>query len=135
MLTDPSTALQAAIKARLNADAQITSLVADRIFDRVPNVPQYPFITFGDTQILPETGEGTDGVEAFVTIHTWERFKGFDNVKSIGKLIIALLHDADLSVSENVLLSILLQSAHYLRDPDGLTSHGVLTFQILTDAG
>ncbi len=135
MLTDPSQALQAAIVARLNADAEIAGLVGDRIYDRVPKVSEYPYISFGDTQILPETGEGTDGVETFVILHTWERFKGFDNVKSVGRLIIALLHDTDLAVSEHVLLSILLQSAHYLRDPDGLTSHGVLTFQILTDAG
>ncbi len=135
MLTDPSGALQAAIVARLKADAQISSLVGDRVYDRVPNVPTYPYVSYGDTQILPELGEGTDGVEAFVTIHAWERFKGFDDVKSIAKLVIASLHDVDLTISDNVLLSILLESARHLRDPDGLTSHSVLTFQILTDAG
>ncbi len=135
MLTDPSMALQAAIAARLNADPAIASLVGDRIYDRVPNVPTYPYVSFGDTQVLPELGEGTDGVEAFVTIHAWERFKGFDAVKSIARLIIVALHDVELTISDNVLLSILLESARHLRDPDGLTSHSVLTFQILTDAG
>ncbi len=135
MLTDPSGALQAAIVAQLNADAQIVGLIDDRIYDRVPNLPTYPYVAFGDTQVLPELGEGTDSVEAFVTIHVWERFKGFDNVKSVAKLIAASLHDAELTIAGNVLLSILLQSSRTLRDPDGLTSHGVLTFQVLTDAG
>lgn len=134
MLTDPSLPLQAAIMALLSGNSEVAALVADRIYDRIPNVPTFPYLTFGDTQLLPETGEGTDAASSFVTLHTWERFKSFDKVKNLGQLVIGALHDQELELPSGQVQSILLESARYIRDPDGLTSHGILTFEILTDA-
>lgn len=134
MLTDPSGDIQAAIRALLLADPDVKSLVDDRIFDRIENVPEFPYITIGEAQVIPELGEGTDAAESNITIHTWSRFKTFNPVKNLGKIIIRLLHDGELTISDGIVQSMLLESVRYLRDPDGLTSHGVLTFNILTDA-
>jgi hypothetical protein len=133
-LTDPSSDLQDAITAALAQNEDIVSLVADRIFDRISDAPTFPYISLGDTQVLPETGEQTDAAQSFITIHTWDRFEGFGAVKRLGKLVVATLHDEPLTISDGSVQSMLLDSARYLRDPDGLTSHGVLTFAILTDA-
>lgn len=134
MLTDPSADIQAAIAALLLADPDIKALVKDRVFDRIENVPELPYITIGEAQVIPELAECTDAAESRITIHTWSRFKTFKAVKSLGKIIIRLLHDGDLAISDGNVQSMLLESARYLRDPDGLTSHGVLTFSLLTDA-
>lgn len=134
MLTDPSADIQTAIGKLLLGSAEVASLVGERVFDRIPNVPEFPYITIGSAQVIPELAECTDATESHITVHTWERFKTFSAVKRLGKIVIKLLHDADLPISDGVVQSMLLETAQYLRDPDGLTSHGVLTFQVLTDA-
>jgi uncharacterized protein DUF3168 len=132
--TDPSADLQTVITDRLKADSAIAALIGDRVFDRIPNVPTFPYVSFGNSQVIPVSADAIDAAETFVTLHTWDRFKGFDKSKSLGPLVIAALHEADLDTPGSVTLSVLLQSVNYLRDPDGLTTHGVMTFSILTDA-
>lgn len=133
-LTDPSLPLQKSISDRLLASPEFQAVFEGRLFDRIQNNPAFPYSNFGDTQLLPETGEGTDAASSFVTLHVWERFKGFDKVKSGGAIIVKLLHDQDITLPSGQVQSVLLESARYIRDPDGLTSHGILTFEILTDA-
>ncbi|WP_257164684.1 DUF3168 domain-containing protein [Bradyrhizobium sp. SRS-191] len=134
MLTDPTTSLVETIKAKLLGDADLAALVADRCYDRIPNNPTFPYLSIGEVQVLPELGEATDAATAHVTLHSWDRFKGSDAVRSIGKYVIAALHDQDLMLSDGAVQSLLLESARTLPDPDGLTKHGVYQFAILTDA-
>ena len=134
MLTDPTLALQAAISELLLADPDVASLVDDRILDKIPNTPVFPYVSFGEFQMLPELGEGTDAAQSFVTLHTWDRFKSSRATKGLARAIIAALHDQDIAIDGGAVQSLLLDSSRVLPDPDGLTSHGVLTFQILTDA-
>lgn len=134
MLTDPTAELQAAIMALLLADDNVTSLVADRVFDKIPNVPVFPYIKYGETQIIPELGENTDAAQAFVTIHAFDRFKSSNAVRGVGKYIVAALHDQEVTMSGGAVLSILLESSRTIPDPDGLTNHLIATFEILTDA-
>lgn len=140
MLTDPGYALQEAIVKALKADAGVAALVGAGVYDRVPRAtdgtPQvaFPYISLGDTQMLPELAEATDAAETVVTLHGWSRAVGFPEVRQLAKAVIAALHDASLTLTGGVLQSLLLQSTQVLRDPDGLTSHAVLTFSALTDA-
>jgi LDH2 family malate/lactate/ureidoglycolate dehydrogenase len=55
---------------------------------------------------------------------------GSVEAKQLSAAVGAVLHDAALPAVQ----SILLQESRIIPDPDGLTSHGILTFQILTDA-
>lgn len=139
-LTDPSFNLQGAVIAALKADAGVSAIVGNRVYDLVgrnpdgsPNVP-FPYIAFGDGQMLPELAECTDAATNYVTLHLWSRAVGFPEVKRLGAAVIKALHDTTLTLASGSLQSLLLNSSHYLRDPDGLTSHAVLTFEALTDA-
>ena len=134
MLTDPTRVLQAAIRDRLLSVGEIRALIEDRVFDRIPNGPTFPYVSFGEIQVIPETAEGIDATRTFVMLHAWDRFKSSSATRSLARLIIAALHDADLTLPEGRLQSLLLQSSRTLPDPDGLTMHAVLTFDILTDA-
>lgn len=134
MLTDPTLPLQQAISALLLADPDVASLIDDRLFDKIPNAPEFPYASFGEFQLLPELGEGTDAAQSFVTLHTWDRFKSSRATKGLARAVIAALHDQDVVIDGGAVQSLLLESSRVLPDPDGLTSHGVLTFQILTDA-
>lgn len=139
-LSDPSLDLQGAIVKALKADTGVKAIVSDRVFDQVarkpdgsPNVP-FPYIALGDGQMLPELAECTDAATNYVTLHLWSREVGFPEVKQLGASVIAALHDSTLTLASGTLQSLMLDSSHYLRDPDGLTSHAVLTFHALTDA-
>src|ERR1700748_2277244 len=131
MLTDPTRVLQAAIRDRLLGVGEIRALIEDRVFDRIPNGPTFPYVSFGEIQVIPETAEGIDATQTFVVLHAWDRFKSSSATRSLARLIIAVLHDADLTLPEGQLQSLLLQSSRPFPDPDGLTMHAVLTFDIL----
>lgn len=133
-LTDPSIDLQRALVAKFKATEPLTALIDDRVFDSVLPGAVYPYVTLGEAQIFPELGEETDAADTSITIHAWSQKPGYGEVKQIGAAIIAALHDAELEIDTGVVQSLLLESARYLRDPDGKTSHGVFTFDILTDA-
>jgi hypothetical protein len=138
--TDPGVALQRAIVAALKTNSEVKALIEDRVYDRVPRnasgeptVP-FPYVTIGEVQTLPELGEATDAAESFVTLHTWSRAAGTVEAKTLSKAVSGALHDKELTLSEGTMQSLLLQDSRMLNDPDGLTSHGILNFQILTDA-
>ncbi|MBW7967578.1 DUF3168 domain-containing protein [Bradyrhizobium sp. BR 10261] len=133
-LTDPAADIRSAIVAKLSADPALANLIADRIYDRVPAKPDYPLVTIGNMQVIPESADGIDAAETAVTIHVWDQFKAADKSRQVGGAVVGVLHDEELSTASSGTQSVLLESANYLRDPDGVTNHAVLTFSILTDA-
>jgi hypothetical protein len=140
MLTDPGLDLQGAVVTALQADAGVRQLVNDGVYDLVPRAPDgsptvaFPYISFGDTQLLPELAEATDAAETVITLHCWSRAAGFPEVRKLARAVTAVLHDQPLTLASGELQSLLLESTQTLRDPDGLTSHAVLKFSALTDA-
>jgi hypothetical protein len=132
--TDPAADLRAAIEAKLKAAPALAELIGARIYDRVPKAPEYPLVTIGNIQVLPESADGVDAAESAVTIHVWDQYKRADKAKPVGALVISALHEEQLSIVGGGAQSVLLESANYVRDPDGVTNHAVLTFSILTDA-
>lgn len=134
MLTDPTTSLWEAIQARLLNDQDVASIFSDRVYDKIPNTPTFPYVSLGEVQVLPELGENTDAAQAFVTLHAWSRFTSSNAVRAGGKYLITALHDKDLIIADGSVLSVLLESSRHIPDPDGLTKHGIYTFTILTDA-
>jgi hypothetical protein len=139
--TDPGVDLQRAIVTTLLNDAAVAAVAGRGIYDRVPrdpatgdpNVP-FPFVTLGEVQTLPELSECTDAADSFITLHTWSRKVGSVETKNLNKAVAAALHDKPLTLAAGTLQSLLLQESRILNDPDGLTTHGVLTFHTLTDA-
>ncbi|TFV34556.1 DUF3168 domain-containing protein [Bradyrhizobium frederickii] len=132
--TDPAADIRAAIEAKLKATPAVADLVGDRIFDRVPAKPEFPLVTIGNMQVIPESADGVDAAETAVTIHVWDQFKQADKSRKVGGAVVSALHDEELRTDSGSAQSVLLESASYLRDPDGVTNHAVLTFGILTDA-
>jgi Protein of unknown function (DUF3168) len=139
--TDPGVDLQRAIVTALLNDPAVSDIAGRGVYDRVPrdlttgdpNVP-FPFVTLGEFQTLPELAECTDAADSFVTLHTWSRKVGSVEAKNLNKAVAAALHDRPLTLSSGTLQSLLLQESRIINDPDGLTTHGVLTFHSLTDA-
>ncbi|SEG59082.1 DUF3168 domain-containing protein [Bosea lathyri] len=136
-MSDPSLALQGAINLKLRADVTV---LANRVYDRVPTAATFPYLEIGEFQALDDGAQCLDGFEVFVPLHIWTRpgdapDPGQTEAKAIASAVHTSLHEADLTLSGAwQFLEIAWQSTRYLKDPDGHTGHAVLTFRALVAA-
>ncbi len=68
-----------------------------------------------------------------MNLHVWSRNEGFVETKRIGDAIERSLHLASLSVAGSRVVEIAFEQANYIKDPDGITRHGIITFRALTE--
>ena len=125
--------LQRASIAALKADPTVVGLVADRIYDNVPTNPTFPYISIGPDQTLPSRAQCIDGSEIIIQFDGWSRSPGFAEAKRINEAVRRCLNGAPLALNGYRLIDLWLDSSQTLRDPDGLTSHAVITFRAFTD--
>ena len=133
-MSDPSLELQAGIVAKLKADAGVQAIVGTRVYDHVPPGPTFPYISYGDSQVLPDKADCIDGVEVFVQLDGWSRNGTYPEVKQVSKAIVAALDDQAITVSGYSVIVFEHNNTNYLRDPDGITRHVSLSFRALIQA-
>jgi hypothetical protein len=134
-MSEPTLALQAAILAALNGAPEVSALLAGRVYDRVPAGAVFPYATIGDDQALPDHAECLEGsTEVIAIVHVWSRKVGKPESKTITGAIVRALNGASLSLDPDYrLVHIEHDGSRHLDDPDGLTSHSVITFRSLID--
>ena len=98
-MSDPSLELQSAIVTKLKADSGVMAIVGARVYDEVPAGATFPYISLGDSQVLPDKAECIDGTEVYFTVDGWTRDKTFPMVKQLSKAIVAALDDQPLTVT------------------------------------
>lgn len=129
---DPSLALQGAINLKLRAEV---AAIGGRVFDEVPANVAFPYVELGEFQTVDDGAQCLDAVEIFATLHVWSRGRGQVEAKQIGGAVRGAIHEAELALGADwQFLEIAHQDTRYLKDPDGRTSHGVLTFRALVAA-
>jgi hypothetical protein len=133
-MSDPSLPIQAAIVAKLKTNGVLPAVVANKVYDRVePNVKP-PYVTVGETLVLPDKAECLDGSESFPVIRCYSNKPGYPEVKQIAAAVIDALDEAyDLAIDGHRIIAIELEDLRYRRDADGLTSIADLTFRVLTE--
>jgi hypothetical protein len=112
--------LQSAIYSALNVSA-ITTDLSCGVSDEVTEGNTYPFISLGDL----------NGGEYTINIHIWSQYKGSKQTKEIMDKIHDLLHDIDLTVTGFNLINLRFEYSDIMRDPDGVTRHGVMRFRAI----
>lgn len=90
-------ALQAAIHARLIADANVTALLSGpKVHDRTPPDESFPYVTFGNT-VSQDWSTGTErGDEHLIVLNVWSRHQGKKQVLDIAGALITSLDTATL---------------------------------------
>ena len=124
-------ALQSSIYTALNVSA-ITSTLACGVYDEVVEGNSYPFITLGEETAIDYSTNNLVGAETTINIHVWSRYKGSKQTKQILDKIHDLLHDVSLTVSGVNLINLRFEYSDIMRDPDGITRHGVMRFRAIT---
>tara|TARA_R100000734_G_C3319162_1_gene114470 strand:+ start:1984 stop:2385 length:402 start_codon:yes stop_codon:yes gene_type:complete len=123
--------LQSAVYAALNVSA-ITSTLSCGVYDEVIEGNSYPFITLGEETAIDYSTNNLVGAETTINIHVWSRYKGSKETKEILDKIHDLLHDVNLSVTGVNLINLRFEYSDIMRDPDGITRHGVMRFRAIT---
>lgn len=124
-------AIQTAIYSALSGDAALAALVSG-VYDHADQDTAFPYVTIGEDTLRPWDDKGVDGFEATITLHSWSRHRGREEVKDIQAAIYAVLHNGALSVSGYDAVLILLDFEDSFLDQDGLTRHGVSRYRLLT---
>lgn len=132
---DPDLELQGAIVTTLKADPAVFALVGGRVYDRVPEDPVFPYITYGPTDSVTDDYECLTGFQITVQIDVWSRDYGFPECKRINDAVRVALHDVNLTLNTNALVSILHEITRTFRDPDGETNHGAVQFGASIEKG
>ncbi len=128
-----SLACQKAIRAALVADAGVIALVpAASILDRNARPNPTPSIIIGEDQELDEDRIARNVVRVFSTVHVWQREAGLTDAKRIAGAIRLAVRAIRMETVDGWFIGdSYVSSTRFLRDPDGETSHGVVTIETM----
>jgi len=133
MAADSTIEVQRAIVAAVRADPALGALIGDRIFARPRWDAVFPFISFSGMLGQPWDTDDGFGWELFLTLDSWSRTDaGPLEATEIMSALGDLLHDGHLTLATQNFVSMRLDGARLLLEPDGKTAHGVQRFRVLT---
>ena len=124
-------ALQSTIYSALNNDNTLTSTLGAGVFDEVTEGTTYPFVAICEDTVTDFGTKTEDGGQFTINIHVWSQYTGSKETKNIMDRIHDLLHDSNLSVTGFNLVNLRFEFSDILRDPDGITRHGVMRFRAI----
>lgn len=129
--------LQDLILTALKADQPLMALI-NGVWDQPPTTafatPKQAYISFGPHDYVEDDDGCIVSGEHTLQLDVWSRLVGFPACKQIGDRVKKVLHEASLAIqTENALVEIRVPSIRYIRDPDGLTSHGIVTVTALIE--
>lgn len=135
---DASYELMLAAIDALRADPAVAGFVSERIYDRAPeqqtgapDLP-YPYITLGPGVSVPDDYDCLDGEGVTLQFDIWSSGGGtaFGSVecRKICGAVKRVLHDSELVLTVNALVSLQWEMTRVLDDPDPAINHGVVQF-------
>lgn len=127
-------AVQKALRARLVATSAVTELVpANAILDRNQRPAPSPSIILGEVQMLDEgTSMARAHTRVYHTLHVWKKEPSLEGVKTVAGAIRTAIHAGRLELGAGFhAADAKVSSIRTLRDPDGETSHAVVTVDVL----
>ena len=106
------------------------------VYDAVPQPEtaensQYPYITIGEDNHNSIDTDTENENDVSITINVWSRAQGRVKTKTIQGYIYDTLHRAELSESGYKFVNIMFDNSTSFMDADGITRHGVQTFNLI----
>nr|WP_246562948.1 DUF3168 domain-containing protein [Bradyrhizobium liaoningense] len=120
--------LQGAVVACLKGYAGLAELIADRVFDRVPDRAAFPYVSWGPEQAIGDDADGITGFDITIQIDAWSQKVGLPEVKRVAEQVRLALIEQELTLKDNALVLLEYRQTRILPEPDGLTSHAAIEF-------
>ena len=124
-------ALQSKIFTTLNTDNTLTNTLGASVFDDVPEETAFPLVVLGEDTTVDFSTKDLVGSETTINIDIFSRYRGSKETKNIMDRIHTLLHDSSLTVSGVNLINLRFEFSDVIRDPDGITRHGIMRFRAI----
>ena len=124
--------LQGAIVTRLKADSGVGALVSDRIYDRPPNGPTFPYVTVEVTQVIDDENTCAVVKRPVFYFHCWSRKPGRVEVQRIAGAVETAIRSSALTATGHQVSLQYQESTRYMTEDDGLTTHAIVTFEFET---
>ena len=121
--------VQKAIYEHLTNDANVIYPV----YDDVPQGSAFPYITIGEDSFIYADTDTENYNQVAIVIHTWSRQTGRKEVKEMQDLVYNSLHRANLVQAGYNFVTITQETAESFYDADGITRHGVQSFNLLIE--
>ena len=125
--------LHGAIYERLTTDPALSSLINGRVFDDVSASATFPYVVIGPVDSVEDDADCITSLEVAQQIDCWSRATGFPECKRVVDAVRAALHDYSFDLASNALVFFEHRTTRITRDPDGLTSHGILGFEAVIE--
>jgi len=126
-------AVIAALKDNWQLRALLTTYAASpAIFTHVPqDLKTYPYVVLFESEMTSENNDSYLGFEGVFSLHVWSDERDMAVIGNIQKAIYDVLNHAELTMTGYDVPEIHQEFSTILRDPDGITLHGVQRYKIL----
>lgn len=126
-------AVQKAIRARLVGTPAVSSLVpAAAILDTNQRPAPNTCITLGEGQTLPGEDIARKVQRVFMDLHVWKREPSLAGAKAIAGAVRTAIHAGRFTLDAGFHCGdCRVSNMRFMRDPDGETSHGIVTVETL----
>lgn len=133
-MTEPSLALQIAIRSALISSSAVLDLVpADHIVDHSARPEAFPAILIGDGQTMrADLTYSRRHIRVVSDLHVWTVEGGLAVAKEIVGTVEAALRSKP-ALTSHRLVDFRLVGTRFLRDPAGEHGHGVVTVEALLE--
>ena len=128
--------------AALKADATLTGLLSSyagspSVFTHVPQDlgEAYPWVSIFGIESNQFDNDVTLGFDSTMTVHSWSNQRDMAEINNIKTAIYNVLHNNDLTYTGYSNVEFCQEFETTLRDPDGITLHGVQRFKIIMQEG
>lgn len=122
--------LQRYLYSKLQTVPEITALADRRVYDRVPEKPIFPYISFGASDVVDDGAECVEAETHTIQLDVWSRSVGKVECKNIVDGIKKVLNNDTPELSDNAVVEITVPFTKIVADPDGLTTHGIISVEI-----
>ena len=127
-MIEPFLPLQAAIRAQLIANGSLTALIpAKSILDANQRPSVMPALLMGEGQTIPDTGYMRDRFEVSLDLHIWTQEPGTAVSKQIAGAVRNALYNWRPEATGLEIADLYVESTRFLRDPDTVHAHAVMT--------
>ncbi|MGO1160544.1 DUF3168 domain-containing protein [Brucella sp. C7-11G] len=130
--------LQRFLYDQLRTVPEVVTLAEGRVYDRVPSTKgqvtaQFPYVSFGPVNVVDDSADCVDGETHTIQLDVWSRALGQVECKNIVDGIRKALNRSQPEFAENALVAVNIPICQIVRDPDGLTTHGIIQVEIMVE--
>ena len=104
------------------------------VFAHVPqDFDEYPYVVLYDTELNNDDNDANLAFDGVLNLHTWSDSRDMATVGNIQNAIYNALHHAELTMTGYDLVELHQEFTTIMRDPDGITLHGVQRFRVILE--